>query len=185
MITGATLPTITDKDQIGDVVVKRSSISASQLDRTDLTLGYNSLLKEGAETRGLPYADIAEDVIDVKTHMIFDDLRNPNPLDHHMNMNLAAAYWARHLNVAFECYQPRNLNKETWVCTKNTYLKGYPAHSRSMPSNMKLLVPTGAHVTGQLLGTAGEFSVIRNAAMNGAPTRPWLSLIHSAHFRHI
>lgn len=49
IITGATLPTITDDDQIGEVVIKRSAITATQKQRTELTLRYNEELCTRAE----------------------------------------------------------------------------------------------------------------------------------------
>ena len=39
VITGATLPTINDTDQIGDVIEKRKGISATMRERTDLIAG--------------------------------------------------------------------------------------------------------------------------------------------------
>src|SRR5699024_6294695 len=49
IVTGATLPTIADDDQVGEVVMQRSAIEATQSERTELTHVYNSRLKDSAD----------------------------------------------------------------------------------------------------------------------------------------
>lgn len=181
IITGATLPTITDDDQVGEVVVKRSSINATQRERTELTVRYNCLLRDEAAQRGLLFVDIAPDVLDPVTGVVDVRLRNSNPEDHHMNGNVASVYWASRLYEAISHYQPSVQNRRVWKCTRSTFLKSYPGHSKSMPADMRQRVEFDSIVTGNEKGTFGEFTVIRDVAIDGDEV-PMLHLLHTRHF---
>jgi hypothetical protein len=181
VITGATLPTITDDDQTGEVVVKRSAITATQKERTDLTIQYNAALKREAQRRGLPYIDIDEDVLDPVTGVVRERMRNPNPEDHHMNGNLAAVLWARKLRDAIATYQTPKRARRAWTCSHDTFLKAYPGHSKRMPLDMRQAVAVGDVVTGDEVETKGQYTVIRNAQINGE-SYPLLSMLHTEHY---
>lgn len=181
IITGATLPTITDDDQVGEVVVKRSSITATQKERTELTLEYNAALRREAEARGLPYVDIDEDVLDPATGVVDERMRNPNPKDHHMNGPLAAVHWSRRLHEAVATYQKPVRAPRTWTCTRETFLKAYPGHSKDMPEQMRARVAVGDVVSGDVAGEKGQYTVIRDARINGEP-HPLLSMLHTHHY---
>lgn len=181
IITGATLPTITDDDQIGEVVIKRSAITATQKQRTELTLRYNEELRGRAEQRGLPYIDIAADVLDPQTGVVDDRLRHPNPENHHMNGNLAAPFWARRLHAAIAQYQAPVQNPREWTCTHATFLKAYPGHSKNMPGDMRQPVAPGDVVSGDDIQRTGQHTVLRNARINGE-SFPLLTLLHTQHF---
>lgn len=181
VITGATLPTITDDDQIGEVVVKRSSITATQLERTDLTRRYNAALRHEAESRGLPYIDIDVDVLDPKTGVVDMRMRNPNPKDHHMNGPVAAVHWSHALREAIARYQAPVRAPRTWTCTHDTYLKAYPGHSKDMPAEMRVRVAVGDVVSGNAVREKGQYSILWDARINGEPY-PLLSLLHTHHY---
>ncbi|UQN28069.1 hypothetical protein [Brachybacterium kimchii] len=181
IITGATLPTITDDDQVGEVVVKRSAITATQKQRTDLTLRYNEMLRREAVRRGLPYVDIDEDVLDSKTGVVDERMRNPNPEDHHMHGSVAAVLWARKLRDAVATYQETAPAPRIWTCTHATYLKAYPGHSQRMPVDMRHAVSVGDVVTGDEVQTQGQYTVIRNARINGT-SYPLMGLLHTEHY---
>lgn len=181
IITGATLPTITDDDQVGEVVVKRSSITATQKERTELTLRYNAALRREAEARGLPYVDIDQDVLDPATGVVDDRMRNPNPKDHHMNGPLAAAYWSRRLREAIATYQKPVRAPRTWTCTRETFLKAFRGHSKNMAEEMRARVAVGDVVSGHVVGENGPYTVIRDARINGEP-QPLLSMLHTDHY---
>lgn len=181
VITGATLPTITDDDQIGEVVIKRSAITATQKERTDLTLEYNRSLREEAARRGLPFVDVDQDVLDPSTGVVDDRMRNPNPEDHHMNKSLAAVFWAKRLREAIATYQKPKRAPRVWTCTHATFLKAYPGHSKRMAADMRQAVAVGDVVTGDEVQINGQYTVIRNARINGREF-PLLSLLHTEHY---
>lgn len=181
IITGATLPTITDDDQVGEVVVKRSSITATQKERTELTLRCNEALRREAGARNLPYIAIDEDVLDPEKGVVDERMRNPKPTDHHMNGPLAAVLWARKLREAIATYQAPRRNSLSWTCTHATYLKAYPEHSKGMPSDMRVQVAVGDVVSGEAVQEKGQYTVIRDAHVNGEPY-PLLSMLHTHHY---
>lgn len=182
IITGATLPTITDEDQSGDVVLKRSSVRVSQLERTNLTLRYNEQLNARATERELPYVDISADVIDPATGVVRSRMRNRNPEDHHMDGRLAAAYWARRLQGPISQLNPSPSFKVAWRCVRETYLKGHPGHSRNIPSDMLQKVCIGDVLTGSLIEMGEEYAVIADAR-SGDSDFGFIALAHVNHFR--
>ena len=106
IVTGATYPTIKDGENWGDVANARKEITATMAERTALTARYNARLREEAASRGLPFADIAEDVLDPATGLMKAELYGRNLLDHHMDIPRAAQIWARHLTPVLEQYPP-------------------------------------------------------------------------------
>lgn len=98
VITGATVPTIRDGQDWGEVAHARREVTASLAERTALTLRYNAKLKENAAARGLPFVDISSEVVDAETGVVKPVFRNANPLDHHLDRERAAERWAERLN---------------------------------------------------------------------------------------
>jgi len=98
VISGATLPTIMDGQDWSEIANARREVTATLVQRTDLTLLYNEKLRVGAEVRGLPFIDIAHYVLDTKTHTISDFFRHPDLADHHLDPDKAGALWATELN---------------------------------------------------------------------------------------
>lgn len=94
LITGATVPTIRDGADFGEVANKRREVDATLLERTRLTLQYNRHLEKGARARRVPYVDIAGHVLDPRTGTILNEFRNTNPLDHHLAPEKAGPLWA-------------------------------------------------------------------------------------------
>lgn len=98
VITGATLPTIRDGRRWGKVANARREVTASLVERTRLTIDYNRRLAAAAAARGLPYIDIAAEVLSPRTGTVKRRYRRSNPLDHHMKKRRAAKRWAARLN---------------------------------------------------------------------------------------
>lgn len=94
VITGATLPTIQDGQDWGDVANKRRDVTASLQQRTQLTLDYNRVLQSKSRDFGLPYLDITADIIDPATGTVRRDCLNPDPRDHHLDYGAAGRLWA-------------------------------------------------------------------------------------------
>lgn len=181
IITAATLPTITDSDQIGEVVVKRSAITATQLERTELTLRYNAILRERAEQRGLHFIDIAPAVLNPETGVVDTRMRNPVPTDHHMNGDLAAAYWAVQLRAVLSAIQHLPEERFVWTARRDTFVKAYPGHSKRMPADMRVAVPEGTTVTGAAIQEKGEYTILRGVRIDSI-SYPLMSLLHTGHY---
>jgi hypothetical protein len=98
VISGATLPTIRDGQDWGDVANARREVETTLLQRTELTLAYNARLRAAAEHRALPFIDIAEKILDRNTHVVAEYFRHPDPTNHHLDSNKAGALWAAELN---------------------------------------------------------------------------------------
>lgn len=98
VLTGAVLPTIRDGQQWGRVARARHAVTASQRDRTDLTIRYNQALAAMAAERGILYTDISAHVLDPETGLLADPFRNTTPGDHHLHPIKAAHLWAAAIN---------------------------------------------------------------------------------------
>ena len=97
-ITGATLPTIRDGIDWGDVVNARSSVNASLHERTQLTLEFNAKLSSLADRLGLYYFDLTDLVIDRDSMLVNDYFREKDPANHHLDFEKVAALWANKCN---------------------------------------------------------------------------------------
>jgi len=84
IVMGSVLPTIKDDQDWGEVCHLRSSVKATQLERTNLTLRYNCILKEESCKLGYNYIDITDETIDKHTGLIGDKYINSNEFDHHL-----------------------------------------------------------------------------------------------------
>jgi hypothetical protein len=97
-IAGASLPTIPDRVEIGDVANKRSEINVSIKDRTELTIKYNRALKELAKKLGISYFDITDAVLNQSSKVVHDFFRNPDSSDHHLDQQKTVGIWASKCN---------------------------------------------------------------------------------------
>lgn len=93
VVMGSVLPTIKDGQDWGEIAHLRSSIKATQLERTDLTLKYNDILKETSGTLGFKYIDITKDTINKNTHLIDDVYLNEDKNNHHLPFNKVWKFW--------------------------------------------------------------------------------------------
>lgn len=101
-ITGASLPTIRDGIDFGEVANKRAEISVDLGSRTGLTLEYNAALKTFASRSSFHYFDISDAVLDRSQRVVSDYFRNPNPVDHHLDKSKVAGIWASTCNRFLE-----------------------------------------------------------------------------------
>jgi hypothetical protein len=99
VVTGASMPTIEDGQDWGEVANARREVTASLQDRVALTRRYNERLRAEAARRGLPFIDISDEVLDPATGTVRHAFRNANPLDHHLDWDRAARSWAARLNA--------------------------------------------------------------------------------------
>ena len=86
IVLSATLPTIRNNAQEhGDIAGERKSVTASQEDRTRLTLKYNQNLKDICEKNGFHYIDLDGRMLNQNKQLIKKKYLNENPFDHHCN----------------------------------------------------------------------------------------------------
>lgn len=78
-------PTITDGQAWGEIANARSSIRASQKERTELTLRYNRELQAMAAELGLDFLDITSPMMDSRSGLVDRSYMNKDPLDHHLD----------------------------------------------------------------------------------------------------
>lgn len=97
IVTGAPPPTILDDQPQGETADARREIEATLLERTALTLRYNSALREWCDSVGVRFLGYDDEVIDPATRVVREDLRNPNPLDAHLAVAPYATVLAAHL----------------------------------------------------------------------------------------
>lgn len=98
VVTGATVPTIRDGQDWGEVAHLRREVTTTLAERTRLTLAYNERLRQGADARGLPFVCIADAVIDPGTGTVADIYRRRDPRNHHLHAKRAGEIWAAGLN---------------------------------------------------------------------------------------
>jgi hypothetical protein len=85
IVCSAPLPTIRDEQTWGEVANARREVTASQLERTHLTLKYNMKMAEYCADAGLKFIDLDPDLLDVQTGLIRPEYVNRDPLDHHLD----------------------------------------------------------------------------------------------------
>jgi hypothetical protein len=78
-------PTLLDGQVWGDVADARKEIHASLAERTELTKVYNERLRGWTQRTGRSFLDYEADVLDPSTGLVRSNLRNPDPLDHHLD----------------------------------------------------------------------------------------------------
>ena len=98
VVSGCTLPTIRDGQDWGEIANARREIRQSLVERTNLTLAYNQSLADGAARRGLPYIEITGGILNPVTCLVREDVRHPDPADHHLDPEKVAGLWAAELN---------------------------------------------------------------------------------------
>jgi hypothetical protein len=98
-IVGASLPTIRDQIDFGDVANRRSEINVGIRERTDLTLSYNDRLRVAASELGIGYMDITDAVLNKSSHLVSDFFRNSDPTNHHLDKGKTVGVWAAMCNA--------------------------------------------------------------------------------------
>ena len=102
ILIGSVLPTIKDNQNWGEIAHLRGSIKATQLERTNLTLRYNDILKQKSSTLGSNYIDITRDTLNKNTHLIDDNYLNSNKNDHHLSFEKTWKFWIKNLNKTLQ-----------------------------------------------------------------------------------
>ncbi|MDI7864039.1 hypothetical protein MRS76_19000 [Rhizobiaceae bacterium n13] len=102
LVTGATVPTIRDGTDWGEVAHMRRKVTATLSDRTNLTLDFNEELRIQCTGRSIEYLDITSQLLDPVTGVVDNGFRNPDEADHHLNKRVVAPIWANTLNPVLD-----------------------------------------------------------------------------------
>jgi hypothetical protein len=93
IINGSILPTIQDNADKKYLVGARSEVTASQIDRTTLTIQYNDILKKQSFVNGYNYMDITNYILDNKTKVVNSIFLNKNIYNHHLDNEHTHKLW--------------------------------------------------------------------------------------------
>tara|TARA_R100001132_G_C3255451_1_gene81174 strand:+ start:293 stop:1003 length:711 start_codon:yes stop_codon:yes gene_type:complete len=85
-IISAPLPTIKDNQDWGEIANLRKEIKATQVERTELTIAYNNLLKEEAEKNGYKFIDTDIYLFNENTGIIREEFLNKDKNNHHLDL---------------------------------------------------------------------------------------------------
>jgi hypothetical protein len=85
IVNGSILPTIKDSTDKKYLNGARSTINTSQIDRTNLTLRYNDILKKTSFENGYNYMDITNYILNNESKVIDTKFLNKNIYDHHID----------------------------------------------------------------------------------------------------
>lgn len=97
-ITGASLPSLRDGVDFGEVANFRAEVAVSLKERTEWTLHYNRNLAHLAAELSCFYFDIASGLLNSKEGTVSDYFRNVDPTDHHLDKAKVVALWALSCN---------------------------------------------------------------------------------------
>jgi hypothetical protein len=97
-VISAPLPTIEDGNDWGKVANERREITATQRERTDLTLAFNRKVQEICEQHGFGFVDLDAECLG-ENGLVKDTMLNPNRCDHHYDSAAFADLLARKLKV--------------------------------------------------------------------------------------
>jgi len=93
IINGSVLPTIKDNTDKKYLTGARSEVNASQIDRTNLTLKYNNILKQFSLENGCNYMDITHYILDNETKVVNTKFLNKSLYDHHLDNENTYKLW--------------------------------------------------------------------------------------------
>ena len=87
------MPTIKDNTEKKFLLGARSQVNVSQIDRTQLTLKYNNILKNHSLSKGYNYMDITNHILDNETKIVNTKFLNKNIYDHHLDNENTYKLW--------------------------------------------------------------------------------------------
>ena len=99
IICSAVLPTIQGGNNFGEVANLRKEVKANIKERTQLTLGFNSMLRQLAEKNRLAFIDLDKSLLDEKTSIIKSKYLHKDPTNHHLDPSHLAKIISKELNI--------------------------------------------------------------------------------------
>ncbi len=97
-VAGASLPTLQNGVDFGEVANMRAEVQVGLRERTALTLDYNARLATMAAELGCAYFDISSGIIERASGVVAAHFRNPDPRNHHVDKEKVAGMWAMACN---------------------------------------------------------------------------------------
>jgi hypothetical protein len=85
LVMSTPMPTITDDNDWGEVANLRREITATQRERADLTLRFNSEIRRYCDSHGIPYIDLDQESLG-EDGLVADHLISANRDDHHYSV---------------------------------------------------------------------------------------------------
>lgn len=101
MVISTPLPTISDDNDWGDVADQRKTITASQFQRTELTLKFNQLIEEYCVSNDITFVNLDADSLG-ENGLVAGHLVNDDPNDHHYKSGEHARLIIRNLRSKFK-----------------------------------------------------------------------------------
>jgi hypothetical protein len=98
IINGSVFPVIVDNNNRKFLCGARKAVTASIVERTDLTIRYNQILKTGAAENGYNYMDINKHVVDPTTNTVKPEFRRANAHNHHLSFSATCGFWLTELS---------------------------------------------------------------------------------------
>ncbi|GAB4524414.1 MAG: hypothetical protein Fur0018_07950 [Anaerolineales bacterium] len=100
IVVSAPLPTIEDDAPVGEVAIQRQSITASQSERTALTLAFNKSVRgEVLSNPRVRYINLDEVSLNPASGLVRDELKNRRRTDHHYDKKAYARLLTSHLRT--------------------------------------------------------------------------------------
>jgi hypothetical protein len=91
------LPTIQDGNDWGDVANLRKEVTATQIERTDLTIQFNRRIQSLCQQHGISYI-MLDDISLGENGMVINTLVNNDPNDHHYDQDTYSSLLINHLS---------------------------------------------------------------------------------------
>ena len=101
IVCSAVLPTIQENKNFGEVANLRKEVKANILERTQLTLEFNSKLKQYAEENHWGFIDLDKTLLNNKTGFIHPKFLHEDLSNHHLNSKYLSNVLAKELDIIF------------------------------------------------------------------------------------
>lgn len=98
IVCSAVLPTIQEGNNFGEVANLRKEVKTNIKERTQLTLDFNSMLKQLAEKNRLGFIDLDQHLLNEKTSVIHSKFLHKDPANHHLDSSSLAKIISKELN---------------------------------------------------------------------------------------
>ncbi len=100
-VLSAPLPTIEDGQDWGEIANARGEITASQKERTDLTLKYNQILELELNKININFISLDKHLLDTQTGLIKNNLKNIDINNHHLDIDKYAKIVLKEIKKCF------------------------------------------------------------------------------------
>ena len=137
LITSATLPTINDEDSVGEIIsIRRQKVKATFKERTQLTLKFNTGLKEICNILNLKFIDASGFFLDPNTQLCNTEFRNKDKTDHHMDNHKASLVWANKINSYLFNKYDISSKKMKMLCKQDSFIKKFKISSKILDADL-------------------------------------------------